>query len=126
MEAPTETAAELGDILTRQKAVASPDTFDMFNSLDREFHRKLYEKTGIMQLWANVRRQSVHLDRLRRLNLPMPGKMMTVLADHAAITDAIGSGDPDAAAAALRQHLSGTLSIIDVISAEFPDYISGS
>lgn len=126
MEAPTETATELGDILTRQKAVASPDTFDMFNSLDREFHRKLYEKTGIMQLWANVRRQSVHLDRLRRLNLPMPGKMMTVLADHAAITDAIGSGDPDAAAAALRQHLSGTLSIIDVISAEFPDYISGS
>ena len=126
LEAPAETAAELGDILTRQKAVASPDTFDMFNSLDRDFHRKLYEKTNIMQLWASVRRQSVHLDRLRRLNLPMPGKMLTVLEDHAAIVNAIGSGDTEAATAALRQHLSGTLSIIDVISAEFPDYVSVS
>jgi DNA-binding GntR family transcriptional regulator len=121
--APAKTAAELGEILTRQKAVATPETYDTFDGIDREFHRKLYERSGILQLWANVRRQSVHLDRLRRLNLPMPGKMQMVIADHAAIVEAIGSGKPEAAAAALRRHLSGTLSIIDVISAEFPDYI---
>jgi DNA-binding GntR family transcriptional regulator len=122
-EAPAETATELGEILARQKAVASPGTYDVFDSIDREFHRKLYEKTGILQLWANVRRQSVHLDRLRRLNLPMPGKMQTVLSDHDAIIDAIASGNPDAATVALRKHLSGTLSVIDLISAEFPDYV---
>ncbi|EJL50567.1 MULTISPECIES: GntR family transcriptional regulator [unclassified Rhizobium] len=121
--APAKTAAELGEILARQKAVATPETYDTFDGIDREFHRKLYERSGILQLWANVRRQSVHLDRLRRLNLPMPGKMQMVIADHAAIVEAIGSGKPEAAAAALRRHLSGTLSIIDVISAEFPDYI---
>ncbi len=121
--APAETAAELGEILARQKAVATPETYDTFDGIDREFHQKLYERTGILQLWANVRRQSVHLDRLRRLNLPMPGKMQMVIADHAAIVEAIGSGKPEAAAAALRRHLSGTLSVIDVISAEFPDYI---
>lgn len=123
--APAETAAEMGDILARQKMVATPEAYDTFDNIDREFHRKLYEKTGILQLWANVRRQSVHLDRLRRLNLPMPGKMQTVLSDHEAIVAAIASGKPDAATAALRKHLSGTLSIIDVISAEFPDYIRG-
>lgn len=121
--APATTADELGEILARQKAVATPETYDTFDGIDREFHQKLYERSGILQLWANVRRQSVHLDRLRRLNLPMPGKMQMVIADHAAIVEAIGSGKPEAAAAALRRHLSGTLSMIDVISAEFPDYI---
>jgi len=124
-EASAETAAELGDILNRQKVVAKPETFDIFDSLDREFHRKLYEKSGILQLWANVRRQSVHIDRLRRLNLPMPGKMQTVLSDHEAIVEGIASGKPDAATAALRKHLSGTLSVIDVISSDYPDYVEG-
>jgi DNA-binding GntR family transcriptional regulator len=123
LESPETTAGELLIILDRQKTIASPETFDTFDSMDREFHRKLYERAGIMQLWASVRRQSVHLDRLRRLNLPMPGKMQTVLEDHQAIVDGIRSGEPDQATAALRKHLSGTLSIIDVISEKYPDYI---
>ncbi|MBZ9701753.1 MULTISPECIES: GntR family transcriptional regulator [unclassified Mesorhizobium] len=126
LESPAQTAAELDDILTRQEIVASPKTYDVFDSLDREFHRKIYERAGILELWATVRRQSVHLDRLRRLNLPMPGKMQTVLEDHRAIVKAVRSGDTDAAASALRRHLSGTLSIIDVISEQFPNYIRSS
>ncbi len=122
-EAPAQTALELGEILTRQKAVVSPETYDIFDNIDREFHRKLYEKTGILQLWTNVRRQSVHLDRLRRLNLPMPGKLQTVISDHELIVAAISSGNPAAAQDALRRHLSGTLSIADVISATFPSYV---
>ncbi|NTF09034.1 GntR family transcriptional regulator [Agrobacterium rubi] len=122
-EAPAQTALELGEILTRQKAVVSPETYDIFDNIDREFHRKLYEKTGILQLWTNVRRQSVHLDRLRRLNLPMPGKLQTVISDHEVIVAAISSGNPAAAQDALRRHLSGTLSIADVISATFPSYV---
>ena len=124
-QAPAETAAELREILARQKAVQSPETYDIFDDIDRDFHRKLYEKAGILQLWANVRRQSVHIDRLRRLNLPMPGKMQTVLADHEAIVKGIGSGNVDAATTALRKHLSGTLSIVDLIKAQHPDYIRG-
>ncbi|TPJ49620.1 GntR family transcriptional regulator [Mesorhizobium sp. B2-6-4] len=126
LESPAQTAAELDDILTRQEIVASPKTYNVFDSLDREFHRKIYERAGILELWATVRRQSVHLDRLRRLNLPMPGKMQTVLEDHRAIVKAVRSGDTDAAASALRRHLSGTLSIIDVISEQFPNYIRSS
>jgi DNA-binding GntR family transcriptional regulator len=123
LENPAQAAGELDGILGRQEIVAFPTTYDVFDSLDREFHRKIYERAGILELWATVRRQSVHLDRLRRLNLPMPGKMQTVLEDHRAIVQAVRSGDVDAATSALRQHLSGTLSIIDVISEQFPDYI---
>ncbi|WP_257625682.1 GntR family transcriptional regulator [Rhizobium sp. L51/94] len=122
-DASAETAKDLREVLVRQAAVATQETDDVFDSIDREFHRKLYEKTGILELWASVRRQSVHLDRLRRLHLPMPGKMQTVLTEHEAIVDAIASGRPAHAEMALRKHLCATLSIIDVISSEFPTYI---
>lgn len=122
-QASSQTADALAEILERQRAAASPETFDAFDDLDREFHRKLYDLAQVMELWANVRRQSVHLDRLRRLNLPMAGKMSTVLADHQAIIDGIRSSDPDEATSALRKHLTGTLSIVDVIIEKFPSYI---
>jgi DNA-binding GntR family transcriptional regulator len=124
LERPDEVAAELEAILARQQQVASPQTFDLFDTLDKDFHRKMYERAGVLNLWATVRRQSVHLDRLRRLNLPMPGKMQTVLDDHRRIISAIQSKNPEAAGNALRKHLSGTLSIIDLISEQFPDYVS--
>ncbi len=101
--------------------MASADEFDQFDSFDRDFHRVLFERSGILGLWASgplwatVRRLSVHLDRLRRLILPMPGKLETVLADHRTIIEAVRSGEPEKAVAAMRKHLSGTLSIIDLI-----------
>lgn len=122
-ETPAETADVLHAILIRQEAVASPQTYDVFDELDRAFHHALYERAGIMALWSTVRRQSVNLDRLRRLNLPMPGKMQTVVEDHREIVDAVRNGNAQLATAALRKHLSGTLSIIDLISEKFPDYV---
>ncbi|MER9881943.1 GntR family transcriptional regulator [Mesorhizobium sp. M0118] len=123
LESPVETADALLNVLARQERVTSPQTYDLFDSLDRDFHRTVYERAEIMELWFTVRRQSVHIDRLRRLNLPMPGKMQTVVEDHHDIVDSIRAGDPLAATTALRKHLSGTLSIIGLISQQFPDYI---
>ena len=122
-ESPSETADVLQAILLRQETVASPQTYDVFDELDRAFHRTLYERAGILALWSTVRRQSVHLDRLRRLNLPMPGKMQNVVDDHRNIVDSVRRGNRQSAAEALRKHLSGTLSIIDLISEKFPDYV---
>jgi DNA-binding GntR family transcriptional regulator len=122
-ECPVQIAAELEEVLARQRQVATPQTYDLFDTLDKDFHRKIYARAGILNLWSTVRRQSVHLDRLRRLNLPMPGKMQNVLKDHQEIVGAIQSGRPEAAESAMRRHLSGTLSIIDLISDQFPDYV---
>ncbi|KAA0698075.1 GntR family transcriptional regulator [Neorhizobium sp. P12A] len=123
-ESPEETAAALQRVLLRQEQELAPERYDVFDLLDKDFHRTLFERVGILGLWTTVRRQSVHLDRLRRLNLPMPGKMEAVLADHRAIIDAVRSGDPEKAVGAMRKHLSGTLSIIDLICEQYPDYVS--
>ena len=109
--------------LSAAEAKVRPELEAVFDSLDKDFHRVLFERVGILGLWATVRRQSVHLDRLRRLNLPMPGKLQQVMADHRAVVDAVRSGDAELAVAALRKHLSGTLSIIDLICEQYPDYV---
>jgi len=123
---PEETAETLLTVLRQQEAVADPASYDRFDALDREFHRVLYERSGNTLLWKVVRQQSVHLDRLRRLNLPMEGKMQSLLKEHRAVVEAIGAGDESEAVRALRQHLSGTLSIIDAIRSKFPTYMYDS
>ncbi|MGY5777633.1 GntR family transcriptional regulator [Rhizobium sp. LEGMi135b] len=123
LDSPGETAAALEAVLVRQKHVMSPETYDLFDSLDKDFHRVLYERADILGLWSTVRRQGVHIDRLRMLNLPMPGKLEQIIVDHRAVVDAVRSADAEAAAAALRKHLSGTLSIIDLICEQYPDYV---
>ncbi|MBW9054510.1 GntR family transcriptional regulator [Rhizobium mesosinicum] len=120
---PKETADALDRVLRQQQAVADPSTYDQFDTLDREFHRVLYERSGNNLLWKVIRQQSVHLDRLRRLNLPMEGKIQSLLREHRAIVDGVREGDEEDAVSALRKHLSGTLSIIDAIRAKFPTFI---
>jgi DNA-binding GntR family transcriptional regulator len=97
--------------------------YEAFATADRAFHQLFYEAAGVPDLFQLVRRHSGHLDRLRRLNLPLPGKMASVIKDHEALVAAVARGDRDRAAAALRRHLSGTLSIIDQIRARHPDYL---
>lgn len=123
---PKETAESLLAVLKQQEAVADPATYNRFDALDREFHRVLYERSGTTLLWKIVRQHSAHLDRLRRLNLPMEGKIQSLLKEHRAIVEAIRAGDEEAAVGAIRQHLSGTLSIIDAIRAKFPTYMNDS
>lgn len=108
--------------IARQRVMLAMENLDEFSVTDQAFHRELYDAAEVPHLWTLVRRQSGHLDRLRRLHLPIPGKALAVLRDHDAIVDAIASGDPARAESALRAHLSGTLANIDDIRARYAGY----
>lgn len=96
---------------------------DEFSDNDQAFHRALYDAANVPDLHALVCRQSGHLDRLRRLHLPIAGKAHEVLRDHAAIVEAIAVGNGVRAEAVLREHLSGTLAHIDDIRARYGNYL---
>jgi DNA-binding GntR family transcriptional regulator len=108
--------------VARQRMMLQLDNLEEFTVNDQAFHRELYDAAKVPDLWALVRRQSGHLDRLRRLHLPIPGKALAVLRDHDAIVDAIASADPVRAQDAVRAHLSGTLANIDEIRTQFAGY----
>jgi DNA-binding GntR family transcriptional regulator len=119
-----ELVSALRASLAKQQALADIEDFKEFAAADQGFHRLMYEAAQVPDLWLLVRRHSGHLDRLRRLHLPIPGKARAILQDHGFIVQAIANGDPAAAQAHLRQHLSGTLSNVDEIRMRFPTYLT--
>lgn len=117
--------ARLRAAIGEQQRLSGLGDYPGFVAADQAMHGLFFEQMRLPELWNIIRRQSGHIDRLRLLNLPLPGKIDAVIADHEAIIDAIARGDADGAANALRRHLSGTLSIIEQIRQRYPDYFLG-
>lgn len=121
-----ETVRRARGILDMQGTlVGKIDQMDLFDELDRAFHQTLFEGVGMAGINATVQRRLGHLSRCQRLELPREGKMATIHGQHLAVLDGIKAGDGDAAAEAMRAHLSGTISRIASLRQEFPDYFIG-
>ena len=115
--------AELNATIARQQQFANLGAFEKFIAADNEFHAHLYEAAEKQDLWALVRSRSGHIDRLRRLHLPSPGKAQDILRHHKLIAKAIAGGKPAEAQEHLRKHLSGTLSELSRIKMLHPEYL---
>jgi DNA-binding GntR family transcriptional regulator len=117
-------AAELHAAIAHQQQFAETGDFENFMAADNEFHARLHAATDKLDLWTLVRSRSGHIDRLRRLHLPSPGKAQAIVRHHKLIAQAIETGRPDEAQKHLRTHLSGTLSDLARIRARYPEYLS--
>jgi len=115
--------AKLKSNLARQRLLAEEDDVHEFSLADHAFHQLMYVAANVPNLWQMVRSQSGHIDRLRRLDLPSPGKRPRVLQDHTELVEAIENRDPALAQSVLRRHLSGTLSNIDEIRGRHPSFV---
>ena len=109
-------------IVADQRRHAKTGDLQEFSEADERFHKAIYEAAGVPDLWALVRRHSGHIDRLRRLHLPVSGKANEIIRDHQSIVKAIESGDPDAAQKQLRDHLSRSLAYSAELRTQFPAY----
>jgi DNA-binding GntR family transcriptional regulator len=117
--------AELTRTIARQQQFAKAGDFEQFMAADNDFHALLYAAADKQDLWALVRSRGGHIDRLRRLHLPSPGKAQDIVRHHRLITRAIGAGEPEEAQRHLRTHLSGTLNYLDTIRGRYPEYLNG-
>jgi DNA-binding GntR family transcriptional regulator len=61
------------------------------------------------------------MDRVRFLSMSDATPMAVVIEQHSAIADAVKAGDPDAAEAAMRRHLSEILRSLPVLSERHPE-----
>jgi DNA-binding GntR family transcriptional regulator len=116
--------AELNATIIRQQQFAKAGDFEKFMAADNEFHAQLYMATDKQDIWSLVRSRSGHIDRLRRLHLPSPGKAQDIVRHHKLIAKAIAAGEPEEAQRHLRTHLSGTLSELAQIRSRYPEYLS--
>jgi DNA-binding GntR family transcriptional regulator len=116
--------ARLRAQIDMQVALMGDSSLRAFIDADRAFHRLMYEAAGVPDLYQLVLRRSGHVDRLRLLHLPTRGKQQAIVRDHRRIVSAIADRDADAAQAAVRDHLSGTLSQLDAIRKSHPAYLT--
>ena len=110
--------------IAHQASLAQAQRYGEFVEADRSFHRQMYNAGEVPGLWDLVAKASGHVDRLRRLHLPTAGKTESILRDHRAIVRGIEAQDPAAAQAAVRRHLSGTLSAVDEICRQYPAFVA--
>jgi DNA-binding GntR family transcriptional regulator len=98
--------------------------FEAFDALDRAFHERLFEAAGVPHLFALIRQRSGHIDRIRRLHLPVVGKMQEVIRDHDLIIKAIARSKADEAQFRIRDHLSRSLAYSPKLRERHPTYFA--
>jgi DNA-binding GntR family transcriptional regulator len=113
--------ARLRDLLVAQERARDAADFEAFFVLDSDFHRQLCDLSGRGIASAIGERANGHLDRVRRLSLPMPSYLAEMVEEHRQVVDAVELGDADLAEAALRHHLQMVLSVVPRIRAEHPE-----
>lgn len=112
----------LETLIDDQRQAAAKDDFLAFDRHDGIFHRRLFEAAGVAALFELTRLRSGHIDRIRRLHLPVAGKMQSVIHDHEQILAAIINNDEAAARRATRDHLSRSLAYTPALRERFPDF----
>ena len=114
--------SRLQAVIDEQRSRAKEKDLERFNEADLSFHKILYDAAGVPDLWALVRNRSGHIDRIRRLHLPIGGKAAQIVRDHSMIVNAIAKGRADLAQSNLRDHLSRSLAFSDELRFRFPGY----
>jgi DNA-binding GntR family transcriptional regulator len=80
------------------------------------------ELSGHGIAWTLSQRAGGHLNRVRRLSLPLPTYIGEMIEEHRAVVEAIAAHDPDAAEEALRHHLRMVLASLPEIERAHPEY----
>jgi DNA-binding GntR family transcriptional regulator len=101
-----EAVAELRAVLAEMRRLL--DAGDLLGASDENavLHRKLLELSGhatAMRLISGLNSQIV---RFQYRTILAPGRSERSFAEHSAIVEAVAAGEPDAAEAAMREHLS--------------------
>jgi DNA-binding GntR family transcriptional regulator len=114
----------IDDLLQMQEQAARRDDHDAFQRYDELFHIALAEGAGCPLAWEAVQDIKAHMDRVCQLTLPNPEAMLPLIDQHSAIMAAIDARDEDAAAEAMRYHLTEILRTLPRVEAEHRDLFS--
>ncbi|MCB1833754.1 MAG: GntR family transcriptional regulator [Geminicoccaceae bacterium] len=96
-----------------------------FYDIDRAFHRTLFDALDMRNLHDQLQARSGHLMRIRRLELPLAGKMKVIAREHEGILAAIRDGDAGLARERLRVHISGSFERVHRLRERYPHFFTG-
>lgn len=94
---------------------------DAFYASDEAFHEAIATGCGMPELWPEVQRVKIHMDRFRYA-LRSQRDIRTVLEQHRAIVEAICARDEGAALDAMTRHLRRANHLLDEAVELHPEY----
>lgn len=97
--------ARLEENLAAQADMLRQGRLAEFYDLDEGLHASIFDALESPRAGRLLDAVRAPLDRPRRLALPEQGRAEATFAEHRRLVDAIASGDPEYAAAAMRVHL---------------------
>jgi len=115
---------DLRALLRAQRETVVDGGADRFFELDEAFHQRLLEISGHRTAWKVVNTAKAHLDRARRLSLPMPDMIESMVDQHEQVVERLAARDAAGAEAALQRHLRVVLDDIDEIRRRAPWYFA--
>jgi DNA-binding GntR family transcriptional regulator len=106
LNAGPDDVADLRTILAAMRRLL--DGGDLLGASDQNavLHRRLLEIGGHATVARLISSLSSQLVRFQYRTILLPGRSDRSFAEHSAIVEAVSAGDPDAAEAAMREHLS--------------------
>ena len=91
--------------LLYQRAALQATDYRRFFQLDVEFHHAIVEASGWWRFNHVLEDVHSHVDRARRVLMPIPGHLDATWDEHAAILQALKKGAPEKAGQAMRRHI---------------------
>jgi NAD(P)-dependent dehydrogenase (short-subunit alcohol dehydrogenase family) len=116
------TVERLRQNIALQRAAQGSSDLEQFYRLDEEFHRELVAASGYPGISDLLDRSRAHLNRVRRLSLPVPDVIEELIDQHSAVLQALERNDVDQAEASLRHHLRGVYRVLVPLRDAHPDY----
>ena len=113
--------ARLEDNLTAQEAALEAGDLALFYDLDEALHAAIFSALEAPRALRLLDAARAPLDRPRRIGLPEAGRPEATFAEHRRLVDAIASGDPEFAGAAMRAHLAMVARAVERELAEIED-----
>jgi DNA-binding GntR family transcriptional regulator len=121
LEAPAAKLADLQRIIEDQRACATAGDHVGFLRLDEAFHQALAHTADCDHAWRVMENLKAQMDRVRYLSMPDATPIETLIAQHAAILEALRRQAPDDAEAATRAHLREILTSLPRLAEAHPE-----
>jgi len=112
--------AFLSDHIKMQKRAVANNDSDLFHNLDEEFHKEIYNRSGVGFAWELIKEHKAHMDRVRYRSLPL--NLNNAFQAHVRILNALESRNQSKASTQMDQHLSEIFELLNKVRAEFPDF----
>lgn len=113
---------EMRAIIQRQLETAEAGDEAAFHRADNDFHAAIAAAGRLAGIWDLIQQIRIQIERYRRLTLPQPGRMLTVVGEHEAVLDAMAQRDAEKAVERMAYHLNKLQLDIAVFRDMWPDY----